>query len=133
MSKGDVSFSTILVKFLLSPSLLCYVGVRDLCLSLASTIAWLIETLIGSEVYGTWDRTFSRSWTAGTRTPVAPADPIASTIDSYFDGLKEGDLIHPITQPSETGPEDESRRQKQLTQLMKLPLELARQELSLGR
>src|SRR6218665_1056174 len=55
------------------------------------------------------------------------------TLDSYFDELREEDLIQPCTQPSETGLEDESRRQKQLTQLIKPPLELARQEISLGR
>src|SRR6218665_849847 len=55
------------------------------------------------------------------------------TLESYFDELREGDLIQPGAQPSETGPEDESRRQKQLTQLIKPPLELAHQEISLGR
>ena len=43
------------------------------------------------------------------------------TLDSYFDELREGDLIQPSTQPFETGREDESRRRKQLIQLIKPP------------
>src|SRR6218665_1608936 len=121
----------LLVNFLLSQHLLCYVGVRDLCLSLVSTIAWLIETLVGSEVRDL-GKNLLKVVDCRDQNSCCPSRP-PKTLESYFDELREGDLIQPSTQPLETGPKDESRRQKQLTPLIKPPLEIARQEISLGR